>query len=148
MRGHHARAARLPECSTGITGDIAIPTRGVCLHVLKKAGVVAMAAAGLMLLGSPAFAASGEDYDNGGDSYTAIGEYEHDSEYDEFNFSDYDEHGEGDHEETNILSNINICDIVPIIPILTDDETDCINVDNDNNDNNGDEENVAVVHDK
>lgn len=116
--------------------------------MLKKAGVIAMAAAGLMLLGSPAFATSGEDYDNGGDSYTAIGEYdyEHDSDYDEINVFDEEQHEEGESENIIILSNFNICDIIPI-PILSDDETYCIVEDNDQNDNNGDEEINVVVDD-
>ncbi|MDQ2584709.1 hypothetical protein [Saccharothrix yanglingensis] len=114
--------------------------------MFKKAGVVAMAAAGLMLLGSPAFATAGDDHEGWGGS-TAIGELEYYSEYDEVNFSDHDEFEEGETESITILSNINVCDIIPI-PILSDDETYCINEDNDNNDNNGDEENVVVHGDK
>jgi hypothetical protein len=107
--------------------------------MLKKAGAVAIAAAGLMMLGSPAFATPHMD----DDYYTAIGELNSYS-------VDYDEGEEGDvadqfglinfGNDSDLLSNINICETevnVIAIPILAqNDESTCITTDNDDNDGN------------
>ncbi|QFZ16696.1 hypothetical protein [Saccharothrix syringae] len=109
--------------------------------MLKKAGVVAMAAAGLVMLGSPAFASPGHDGDWG--SNTAIGElnsyYEEGEEgeiADQFGLVNF----AGD---SDLLSNLNVCEIevnVIAVPILAqNDESYCINTDNDDNDENGDD---------
>jgi hypothetical protein len=105
--------------------------------MLKKAGVVAMAAAGLVMLGSPAFATPGHD---GWGGSTAIGELN----------SYYAEGEEGDvadqfglinfGNDSDLLSNLNVCETevnVIAVPILSqNDENYCINTDNDDNDGN------------
>ncbi|WP_367132375.1 hypothetical protein [Saccharothrix sp. HUAS TT1] len=110
--------------------------------MLKKAGAVAIAAAGLMMLGSPAFASPHMD----DDSYYAVG-YIDEVEYTNV---DYDEGEEGDvadqfglinfGNDSDLLSNINICETevnVIAIPILAqNDESTCITTDNDDNDGN------------
>jgi hypothetical protein len=108
--------------------------------MFKKAGAVAIAAAGLMLLGSPAFATPhSEDF---GDDYTAVGEFH--------NYYDA-EAAEGDvadqfgllnfGNDSDILSNLNVCETevnVIAIPILSqNDENLCINQDNDENSDTG-----------
>ncbi|MDU0292310.1 hypothetical protein [Saccharothrix longispora] len=104
--------------------------------MLKKAGVIAMAAAGLVMLGSPAFASPGHE-DNWGGNY-AIGEVE----------AYYEEGEEGDQadqiglinfgNDSDLLSNLNVCNIevnVIAVPILSqNDDNLCINTDNDDND--------------
>ncbi|MFD7655188.1 hypothetical protein ACFV4N_14540 [Actinosynnema sp. NPDC059797] len=111
--------------------------------MLKKAGVVAMAAAGLMMLGSPAFAtpSHGHGHDHDGGSNTAIGE-----------LNSYYEEGEGGDiadqfglinfgNDSDLLSNLNVCQLevnVIAVPILShNDENLCLNSDNDDNDDNG-----------
>lgn len=105
--------------------------------MMKKAGAVAIAAAGLMMLGSPAFASPGYDHDDWGN--TAIGE-----------LNSYQEGEEGDvadqfglinfGNDSDLLSNINICETevnVIAIPILAqNDESLCVATDNDDNDGN------------
>ncbi|MEU4742465.1 hypothetical protein AB0G02_18650 [Actinosynnema sp. NPDC023658] len=108
--------------------------------MFKKAGAVAIAAAGLMLLGSPAFATPhSEDF---GDDYTAVGEFH--------NYYDAEAPG-GDYadqfglinfgNDSDLLSNINICETevnVIAIPILSqNDESLCINTDDDGNSDTG-----------
>ncbi|MFC5054987.1 hypothetical protein [Saccharothrix xinjiangensis] len=112
--------------------------------MLKKAGVVAMAAAGLVMLGSPAFATPGHGHGHGHGNWgssTAIGELN----------SYYQEGEEGDvadqfglinfGNDSDLLSNLNVCEVelnVIAIPILAqNDESLCINTDNDDNDGNG-----------
>jgi hypothetical protein len=110
--------------------------------MFKKAGAVAIAAAGLMLLGSPAFATPHGEDDNA-DHYIAIGEAY--SEYDNQQY--YEDGEEGDYadqfglinfgNDSDLLSQVNLCsiEIIPIIPILSEnDETVCIATDNDDND--------------
>ncbi len=107
--------------------------------MLKKAGAVAIAAAGLMLLGSPAFATPHGGGDHGHES-NAVGQlhYFEDAEggevNDQFgliNFAD----------DSDLLSNLNVCEVevnVLAIPILSNnDESLCINTDNDDNDSHG-----------
>jgi hypothetical protein len=109
--------------------------------MLKKAGAVAIAAAGLMLLGSPAFATPHHDggYDQG-DEYNAVGELyyaedaadgAHNDQFGLINFAD----------DSDLLSNLNVCEIevnVLAIPILSNnDESTCINTDNDGNTSHG-----------
>ncbi|MCC8245377.1 hypothetical protein [Saccharothrix luteola] len=107
--------------------------------MFKKAGAVAAAAAGLMLLGSPAFATPhGGGYDDG--EYTAIGEY-HNQQY----FEDDEEGGTYADQfglinfgnDSDLLSQVNICEVevnVLAIPILSNnDESVCIATDNDHN---------------
>ena len=110
--------------------------------MLKKAGAVAIAAAGLMMLGSPAFASPHMD----DDSYYAIGSVDDVS----YTNVDYDEGEEGDvadqfglinfGNDSDLLSNINICETevnVIAIPILSqNDENLCVASDNDDNDGN------------
>ncbi|MEU4765555.1 hypothetical protein AB0H12_20080 [Actinosynnema sp. NPDC023794] len=108
--------------------------------MFKKAGAVAIAAAGLMLLGSPAFATPhGGDYDDG--HYTAVGEY-HNQQYFE---DDSDEDTVADQfglinfgNDSDLLSQVNICEVevnILAIPILSNnDENYCIATDNDDND--------------
>ncbi|MFC6094534.1 hypothetical protein [Saccharothrix lopnurensis] len=111
--------------------------------MLKKTSTVAAVAAGLMMLGSPAFALAGEPYEHsmGWGNQTAIGE-----------LNSYYAEGEGDEvadqfglinfgNDSDLASNINLCQIeinVIGIPIASqNDESSCINTDNDDNDNNG-----------
>ncbi|TQM81161.1 hypothetical protein FHX81_3522 [Saccharothrix saharensis] len=107
--------------------------------MLKKAGAVAIAAAGLMLLGSPAFATphGGDDH---GNEYTAVGELQY--------FEDADGGDTNDQfglinfaDDSDLLSNLNVCEVevnVLAIPILSNnDESLCINTDNDDNDSHG-----------
>ncbi|WP_433268438.1 hypothetical protein ACQPZF_04255 [Actinosynnema sp. CS-041913] len=111
--------------------------------MMKKAGAVAIAAAGLMMLGSPAFATPGHghhDYAPGA-NYTAIGELH----------SYYQEGEEGDEadqfglinfgNDSDLLSHLNVCNVevnVIAVPILShNDENECITTDNDDNDHNG-----------
>jgi hypothetical protein len=115
------------------------------LKLLKKAGTVVAVMTGLMMVGAPAFAVTGEPNEHSGhglghagDDYTAIGELH----------NQYYEDGEGgDHveqfglvnfaEDSDVLSNINICEVevnVIGIPVLAqNDEAVCINTDNDDN---------------
>ncbi|XVS65239.1 hypothetical protein ACQPYE_04010 [Actinosynnema sp. CA-299493] len=109
--------------------------------MFKKAGAVAIAAAGLMMLGSPAFATPHHDDDHG--YYTAVGELN--------SYVDVEEGEEGDYadqfglvnfaQDSDLLSNINLCELevnVLAIPILSNnDESYCINTDDDDNDDNG-----------
>ncbi|MFI9011886.1 hypothetical protein ACIGNX_32070 [Actinosynnema sp. NPDC053489] len=107
--------------------------------MFKKAGAVAIAAAGLMLLGSPAFATP--HHDGGyGDDYTAIGELHY--------FEDAQDGAENDQfglinfaDDSDLLSNLNVCEVelnVLAIPILSNnDESLCINTDNDGNSGHG-----------
>ncbi|MFD0202730.1 MULTISPECIES: hypothetical protein [Saccharothrix] len=110
--------------------------------MFKKAGAVAIAAAGLMLLGSPAFATPHGDYDDDDHGhYTAVGEY-HNQQY----FEDDEDGGQYADQfglinfgnDSDLLSNINICETeinVIAIPILSNnDESLCIATDNDDND--------------
>lgn len=111
--------------------------------MFKKAGAVAIAAAGLMLLGSPAFATPHGDYDDGGHN-TAIGEYDsytHNQQYfedDEGETTVADQFGLINFgNDSDLLSQVNLCslEVIPIIPILSEnDETYCIATDNDDND--------------
>ncbi|MER5266950.1 hypothetical protein ABTZ99_33135 [Actinosynnema sp. NPDC002837] len=108
--------------------------------MFKKAGAVAAAAAGLMLLGSPAFATPHHGgYDDG--EYTAIGEYHNQQYFDE----ESDETTVADQfglinfgNDSDLLSQVNICEVevnVLAIPILSNnDESVCIATDNDDND--------------
>ncbi|KOX21422.1 hypothetical protein ADK67_27530 [Saccharothrix sp. NRRL B-16348] len=109
--------------------------------MFKKAGAVAIAAAGLMMLGSPAFATP--HYDDDGGHYTAIGELNSYVDYEEGEGGDYaDQFGLINFaQDSDLLSNINLCELevnVLAIPILSNnDESVCINTDNDDNDDNG-----------
>ncbi|MFE2755168.1 hypothetical protein ACFXGA_24520 [Actinosynnema sp. NPDC059335] len=107
--------------------------------MFKKAGAVAIAAAGLMLLGSPAFATPHGDYDDG--HYTAIGELHNQQYFDD----DADEETVADQfglinfgNDSDLLSQVNLCELevnVIAIPILSNnDESYCIATDNDDND--------------
>ncbi|MEU4444661.1 hypothetical protein AB0K14_24955 [Actinosynnema sp. NPDC050801] len=110
--------------------------------MLKKAGAVAIAAAGLMLLGSPAFATPHHHGDGFGDDYTAVGEFENhylaeapDGDYaDQFGLINFAN-------DSDLLSNINVCEVevnVLAIPILSNnDENYCINTDDDGNSDTG-----------
>ncbi|GAA1260919.1 hypothetical protein [Saccharothrix xinjiangensis] len=111
--------------------------------MLKKASSIAAIAAGLMMLGSPAFAVAGEPYEhdkNNWGSNTAIGE-----------LSSYYQEGEGDTvadqfglinfgNDSDLASGINICEVevnVIGVPVLAqNDESLCINTDDDDNDDN------------
>ena len=108
--------------------------------MLKKAGAVAIAAAGLMLLGSPAFATPHGGDEDHGNEYTATGELyywedaeggDHNDQFGLINFAD----------DSDLLSNINVCEVevnVLAIPILSNnDESTCINTDNDENSSHG-----------
>ncbi|WP_447005632.1 hypothetical protein ACRAKI_03660 [Saccharothrix isguenensis] len=109
--------------------------------MLKKAGAVAIAAAGLMMLGSPAFATPHHS-DNGSDYYTAIGELENEY-YEDAEGGDYaDQFGLINFgNDSDLLSNLNVCNIevnVIAVPILShNDENLCVNTDNDDNDQHG-----------
>lgn len=109
--------------------------------MFKKAGAVAIAAAGLMLLGSPAFATphSGHGYDEGHN--TAIGEIDYQAYLEDAS----DETTVADQfglinfgNDSDLLSNINICETevnIIAIPILSNnDESLCVTTDNDDND--------------
>lgn len=102
--------------------------------MMKKAGAVAIAAAGLMMLGSPAFASPYHGHDDDGNY--AIGElyaYNMADEGDEsnqtglINFAD----------DSDLLSNLNVCQIevnVIAVPILShNDNNICANSDDDEN---------------
>ncbi|MFD7655152.1 hypothetical protein ACFV4N_14355 [Actinosynnema sp. NPDC059797] len=111
--------------------------------MLKKAGTIAAVAAGLMMLGSPAFAVAGEPYehDKGWGNNTSIGELnsyfeedEDDTVADQFGLINFGN-------DSDLASNINLCQIelnVIAIPVLShnDDGSACINTDNDDNDDN------------
>ena len=114
--------------------------------MFKKAGAVAIAAAGLMLLGSPAFATPHGDWGHGhghghGGHYTAVGEY-HNQQY----FEDDEDGGQYADQfglinfgnDSDLLSQVNLCELevnVLAIPILSNnDESVCIATDNDDND--------------
>ncbi len=110
--------------------------------MLKKAGAVAIAAAGLMMLGSPAFATP--HYDGGhGDYYTAIGELENEQYFEDAENGDHaDQFGLINFaQDSDLLSNLNVCNIevnVIAVPILShNDENLCVNTDNDDNDTHG-----------
>jgi hypothetical protein len=105
--------------------------------MLKKAGAVAAAAAGLMLLASPAFATPSYD----------LGHYDDGATHNEFDQANFFADGGEEHdqvglvnfgEDSDILSNFNICQIeVPVIavPILShNDESACVTSDDDDND--------------
>ncbi|MFE9743482.1 hypothetical protein ACFYOT_01110 [Saccharothrix saharensis] len=108
--------------------------------MFKKAGAVAIAAAGLMLLGSPAFATPHGGGDEHGNEYTAVGELQY-----------FEDASDGDHndqfglinfaDDSDLLSNLNVCEVevnVLAIPILSNnDESLCINTDNDGNSDHG-----------
>jgi len=108
--------------------------------MLKKAGAVAIAAAGLMLLGSPAFATPHHDGGGYDSDNTAVGELyyfedaqdgAHNDQFGLINFAD----------DSDLLSNLNVCEVevnVLAIPILSNnDESTCINTDNDGNSGHG-----------
>ncbi|MFT7839632.1 hypothetical protein Q5530_26110 [Saccharothrix sp. BKS2] len=110
--------------------------------MLKKAGVIAMAAAGLVMLGSPAFAAPGHGHDGWGSS-TAIGELnsyyaegEEGEVADQFGLLNFGN-------DSDLLQGLNVCEVeanVIAVPILSqNDENLCLNSDNDDNDGNGGE---------
>ncbi|MBB5807636.1 hypothetical protein F4560_007404 [Saccharothrix ecbatanensis] len=108
--------------------------------MLKKAGAVAIAAAGLMMLGSPAFATP--HWDGQGDVNTAIGELENNYQEDAEDGDYADQFGLINFaQDSDLLSNINVCEVevnVIAIPILSNnDESYCINTDNDDNDTHG-----------
>ncbi|QFZ16697.1 hypothetical protein [Saccharothrix syringae] len=115
--------------------------------MLKKASTVAAVVAGLMMLGSPAFALAGEPEEHGFEPWNSHGNYYSAGHVESY----YLEHEDGDvadqyglinfADDSDVLSNINLCEIevnVIGIPVASqNDESVCINTDNDDNDGNG-----------
>ena len=111
--------------------------------MLKKASTVAAVVAGLMMLGSPAFAIAGEpdehSFHPGDGGNVAIGELD----------AAYEEGEEGDVAEqfgainfgndSDLLSQLNVCNLevnVIAVPVLSQNDHPnlCVNADNDDND--------------
>ncbi len=114
--------------------------------MLKKASTVAAVVAGLMMLGSPAFAVAGEphehSFDHGSGDGFAVGELE--------SYYEDSEHGDVAEQfgllnfgnDSDLASNLNICNIevnVIAVPVLShnDQNSLCVNSDNDDNDSSG-----------
>jgi hypothetical protein len=111
--------------------------------VLKKASRVAAVVTGLMMVGAPAFAVTGEPHEHG-DGYAPGHGHAGDGHWQPWVQEDDDD---GDHvdqfglinfaQDSDVLSNINICNVevnVLAVPVLSNnDEVVCVNTDNDGN---------------
>lgn len=113
--------------------------------MLKRTGAVALAAAGLMMLGSPAFATPATDVDLG--TEFDWDEWGYGELYDDVNVdADSDQNDQmglvNFADDSDLLSNLNLCEIevnVIAIPILSqNDSSACINTDNDGNSSDDD----------
>jgi hypothetical protein len=107
------------------------------VEVLKKASTVAAVVAGMMLVGAPAFALSGDHHEHGpGDGYGYEPVWQHDegrpNTADQFGLVNFGN-------DSDILSNINLCQTevnVLGFPILSQNDgkpSGCVNMDNDGN---------------
>lgn len=116
--------------------------------MLKKASTVAAVVAGLMMVGGPAFAVSGEPHEHANEQGTVtehgnVTEHGGVTEYDVHAWQDDDAPGVNDQfgllnfaDDSDVASNINLCEIevnaVLGIPVLSNnDESLCLNSDND-----------------
>lgn len=111
--------------------------------MLKKASTVAAVVAGLMTIGAPAFAVSGEPHEHGqehshghwhGHGHTNLWDgAEHGDEADQFGLVNFGN-------DSDLASNLNVCETeinVIAIPVLSqNDESLCATTDNDDNDDN------------
>ncbi|MEU4742464.1 hypothetical protein AB0G02_18645 [Actinosynnema sp. NPDC023658] len=107
--------------------------------MLKKASTVAAVVAGMMLVGAPAFALSGEPHEHGhGNGHGHSGDNGHESlwTHESENGDTVDQFGLLNFgNDSDVASNLNVCETevnVIGIPVLSqNDENACVNTDND-----------------